>query len=470
MTTLNHDIEYDFGSRLVLRGATGFEEARVGPVFNMRRPDRLPAAVLNATSEADVVAGVRLAMANDWQVSIRSGGHSWAVWSVRDDTLLIDLGGLREMSYDSETEIATATPAVRGGNELAPFLAARGRFFPGGHCPSVGLGGFLLQGGQGWDARGLGWAAEYVEAVDVVTASGDIVRADATQNTDLFWAARGAGPSFPGVVTRFHLRTLPHPERLSESMLMFTLDAYDEVFTWLHEMHHDVDPRVEIVAISATPPEPIPGRDDIDGHVLVVSAVALVDTEEEAAMALAPFEACPVADKAVASIFNVPADFDELRQRQVFANPENHRYQVDNCWIGGSAADVVPAIKKTYTTLPTRKAFTIWFSMAPLRPLPDMAFDLQSEIYLAMYIVTDDQADDALISGWLQERAREMEPVTRGQYLGDSDFTNRQVRFMSDQNYDKLQEIRARRDPDGRFVGFLCNDEGALNRNAWEHS
>jgi hypothetical protein len=196
--------------------------------------------------------------------------------------------------------------------------------------------------------------------------------------------------------------------------------------------------------------------------------VALVDTEEEAAEALAPFEACPVADKAVASVFNVPADFDELRQRQVFANPENHRYQVDNCWITGEADAVVPAMKKAYTTLPTRKGFTIWFSMAPLRPLPDMAFDLQSEIYLSMYIVTDDEADDPSIAGWLQERASEMESITVGQYLGDSDFTNRQVRFMSDENYSRLQDIRTRHDPDRRFVGFLCNDDATLNRNAWE--
>jgi FAD/FMN-containing dehydrogenase len=462
--------EYDFQGRLIARGEAGYEEARIGPVFNLRRPDRLPAAVLNAASEEDVVAGVRLAKANGWQVSIRSGGHSWAVWSVRDDTLLIDLGGLNEKTYDPATQIATASPSTKGGDELAPFLAEHGRFFPGGHCPSVGIGGFLLQGGQGWDARGLGWAAEWVEAIDVVTADGDLIRADAEQNSDLFWAAKGAGPSFPGIVTRFHLRTMPHPARLSESMLMFRMDDYDAVFTWLHEMHYGVDPRVEIVAISAVPPGPVPGHEDIDGHVLVVSAVALVDSEEEAAETLAPFQACPVADRAIASVFNVPVEFGELRQRQVFANPEGHRYRVDNAWITGEADEVVPAIKNAYATLPTRKAFTIWFSMAPLRELPDMAFDLQSEIYLAMYVVTEDDGDDAAVSEWVQARAREMQPVTAGQYLGDSDFTQRQVRFMSDGNYERLQQIRADRDPEGRFVGFLCADEAALNRNLWESS
>ena len=80
--------------------------------------------------------------------------------------------------------------------ELAPFLASHGRMFTGGHCESVGIGGFLLQGGQGWNSRRWGWGCENVLAVDVVTADGELVHADADENADLYWAARGAGPGF----------------------------------------------------------------------------------------------------------------------------------------------------------------------------------------------------------------------------------------------------------------------------------
>ena len=45
----------------------------------------------------------------------------------------------------------------------------------------------------------------------MVTADGALVRADASQNADLLWAARGAGPGFPAVVTRFYLQTYPAP-------------------------------------------------------------------------------------------------------------------------------------------------------------------------------------------------------------------------------------------------------------------
>ena len=89
--------------RLVRRGDPGFAEACVGRIFNARRPaSASPAAVLLAASDEDVVDGVRLARERGWQVSVRSGGHCWAGWSVRDDALLIDLGGMREMTLDGD--------------------------------------------------------------------------------------------------------------------------------------------------------------------------------------------------------------------------------------------------------------------------------------------------------------------------------------------------------------------------------
>jgi FAD/FMN-containing dehydrogenase len=63
--------------------------------------------------------------------------------------------------------VATVSPSIRGGAELSPFIRSHGYLFPGGHCPTVGLGGYLLQGGQGWNGRLWGWACESVLAVDV---------------------------------------------------------------------------------------------------------------------------------------------------------------------------------------------------------------------------------------------------------------------------------------------------------------
>ncbi|SHH28358.1 FAD/FMN-containing dehydrogenase [Jatrophihabitans endophyticus] len=452
---------YSFDGELILRGEPGFDDARVERIFNRRLPDRTPAAVLRVGSEQDVVAGVRLARERGWRVAVRSGGHSWAHWSVREDALVLDLGALRELGYDETTGIATASPAVQGGAELAPFLAARGRMFPGGHCPTVGIGGFLLQGGQGWNARGWGWAAEWVEAIDVVTADGELVHADAEHHDDLFWAARGSGPGFFGVVTRFHLRTRPHPRHLAHTVQVFALDEYDEVMTWLQQIHGTVADTVEIVAVTKTDPTISPDP------ILIVTGLALVDDAEEADRALAPYRTNPALGRALLHVDAEPTTFDKERATQLEDNPEGHRWVVDNAWLAGTPDEVVPAARRVYTTLPNDAAFTIWFSMAPLRELPDMAFSVQSEIYLASYVLWTDPAEDAQHRAWLDRAMADLEPVTVGQYLGDGDLAHRQLRFLSDDAWERLAKIRAERDPDALFVGYLAGPTGATNANHW---
>jgi hypothetical protein len=202
--------------------------------------------------------------------------------------------------------------------------------------------------------------------------------------------------------------------------------------------------------------------------VLLVTALAMVEDEDEADQALAPFRKNPALDRAVFVIDNEATTPEAERARQLEDNPEGHRWAVDNAWLSGSAADVVPAMRRAYTTLPNHQAFTIWFSMAPLRDLPDMAFSLQSEVYLASYVCWEDPADDERCTAWLEGAMADLEPVTVGQYLGDSDLSRRQLRFMSDDAWSRLQDIRARHDPEGLFVGYLAGQDGPANRNHWE--
>jgi len=459
-----------FDGRLILPSDSEWEQARVGRVFNGRRPDRQPDAVLLAASVDDVQRGVRLANERGWTVAIRSGGHAWAAWSVRDGGLLIDLGALRDISYDETTEIVSAGPATKGGDELSPFLEERGRFFNGGHCPSVGIGGFLLQGGQGWNQRGWGWAAESVVAVDVVTATGELVRADATQNSDLYWAARGAGPAFPGVVVRFHIATRPAFGFLGHTVHAYELDDFTEVMTWLYAAHHRISTDVEIVAIST----PIPLPDGSVRRVLLVTGVALVDDEAAAKAALAEFNQCPAIDRAIFVQDAAESSLTEQRRAQELQNPEHAQYITDNAWIDGDntaegIARMVEHIRPLFTENPTQKGFAIWMSNAPMRrELPDMAFSLQTEAYVASYTVYDDPADYVRNRTWLNSAFAYAQPVTAGQYLGDSDMTNRQLRFMAPENWTRLQQVIAAWDPHGRFHRYLASNPDTLNSNHWQ--
>ncbi|MBX3195684.1 MAG: FAD-binding oxidoreductase [Microbacteriaceae bacterium] len=454
-----------FTGRLVTRDDPDFEDAVLGRVFNGRRPSRRPDAVLLAETEQDIVAGVRLAAERGWTVSVRSGGHAWAVWSVRDGGLLIDLGGYRELSYDEATQVVSATPSVKGGEELTPYLEERGRFFNGGHCPSVGIGGFLLQGGQGWNQRGWGWAAESVVAVDVVTAEGELVRCDATQNADLYWAARGSGPSFPGVVTRFHLATRPLFGGLAHTVQGYRNEDFTDVMTWLYEATHRIPDNVEIVVVGMTLRTP---EGESLGPGFIVTGLAFADDLPAAQDSLAIFRESPALSRAVFVKDAAPSSLAEQRVEQERSNPEHAQYICDNIWAEGDPAEIVERIRPLFTELPTPNAFTIWMSNLPTRALPDMAFSLATGAYVATYCCYDDPAEEDANRAWLEQAMANAQPVTAGQYLGDSDFTRRQLRFMADDNFAKLQEIIRARDPEGRFARYLAKDPATLNRNHWE--
>jgi hypothetical protein len=255
---------------------------------------------------------------------------------------------------------------------------------------------------------------------------------------------------------------MPAPQHVAQTVQAFALEDFDEVMTWLHDTHASVADTVEIVALTKTDPGLSPDP------VLLVTALAMVDSADEADAALAPFRANPALDRALLVVDNQPTTPEAERARQLQDNPEGHRWAVDNAWLSGPASSVVPAMRRAYTTLPNDKAFTIWFSMAPLRELPDMAFSLQSEIYLASYVLWEDEADDATNEAWLASVMADLEPVTVGQYLGDSDLSRRQVQVLSDEAWARLAKIRVERDPDGLFVGYLAGADGPTNRNHWD--
>jgi hypothetical protein len=76
---------------------------------------------------------------------------------------------------------------------------------------SVGVGGHVLHGGQGYSSHTYGLALDFIEEAEIVLADSSVVTASTTENSDLFWALRGAGMSF-GIVTSFKFSTFAAPD------------------------------------------------------------------------------------------------------------------------------------------------------------------------------------------------------------------------------------------------------------------
>jgi FAD/FMN-containing dehydrogenase len=263
--------------RHFFRGDDGYEQARRSTVWNQRVPDRYPDVIVQVRDADDVVATIAYAKANGRQVGIRSGGHSWGANHLRDGGVLLDVHGLDHCSVDVDRKVAVVGPG-KGGSVLAGELGARDLFFPAGHCKGVCIGGYLLQGGYGWNSRVYGPACENVIGLDVVTADGERIYCDADNYSDLYWAARGSGPGFFAVVTAFHLKLYPKPAVCGSSMYAYPFECADEIFTWARSISAEVDPRVEL-QIVASRSVPAAG---LDSPAIAFASPSFADTEAEA--------------------------------------------------------------------------------------------------------------------------------------------------------------------------------------------
>jgi len=424
----------------------GYEAARRATLWNARTPALFPDTIVRPRDEEDVLAAVRVAREQGMRIAVRSGGHSWAGNHVRDGGMLIELCDLQEALIDTEARSAAIGPGCVGTDLLAR-LAEQDLFFPGGHCKGVALGGYLLQGGFGWNGRVHGPACMSVHAIDVVTAAGELVRADAEHHSDLYWAARGSGPGFFGVVTRFHLRVYERPKVIASCAYLYPAELLEEVFAWAHEIGPRVARTVELMLLIH--------RDDAGELEVGVTGPALCGTEEEAREALALLQSCPVLERAKVALPYFPATFEDFFAGSGAIYPDDHRWVTDNMWTHSPVADLLPGLRRIADTLPEWPSHMLWMNWGASPPRPDMAYSVEDETYIAVYGATADPGRDGAIAEWSTERMREMESFSTGIQLADENLGRRPARFVSDENLRRLDEVRAAYDPDGVFHPWM---------------
>ncbi|KAK2746140.1 hypothetical protein FQN55_005769 [Onygenales sp. PD_40] len=180
--------------------------------FNLRVPFTPVGAALPETVE-HVQAAIKCAVDNKVTVSARGGGHSYASHGLggEDGHLLIDMQGFKDVTLDTETLIATVGAGSRIGAMATTLWEEYGVGISHGTCPTVGIAGLTLHGGYGLSSRGKGLALDGLVGVDLVLASGEVVKASADENAELFWGVRGAGSSF-GIITNFYFQTYEPPK------------------------------------------------------------------------------------------------------------------------------------------------------------------------------------------------------------------------------------------------------------------
>jgi FAD/FMN-containing dehydrogenase len=430
--------------KTIKKGERGFDEAILATLFNKIDPIQRPDMMVVPRTIDDIISTVNQAKATGKRISICSGGHSWSANHVRNDSILINMKSFNQYEINREAMTAKVGPGV-GGSTLLIELFKQDLFFPAGHCKGVCVGGYLLQGGFGWNGRKLGMACENVLGIDVVTANGEYVHASPTQNADLYWAARGAGGGFFGVVVAFHLKLFKRPAFSGSITHVFDIAHFEDVFHWAAEVGPTIPNAVEFQMLTS--------RKVLKflGPGIEAFAPIFADTKEEMEEAKQFMLNSPVKKKAFVRLPYLPAHLPTLYRAAMTHYPDNQHWGVDNMWTHASIDDLMPYLKGMVQNLPPAPSHILWLNWYPPQQRESMAYSLEDQIYIALYGTWANAADTALYGHWASDWMEKMAHFSTGIQLADEGLHKRTSPFVAPRHLAKLDEIRAKRDTQGLF-------------------
>jgi FAD/FMN-containing dehydrogenase len=422
---------------VIRRGDAGYDDAR--RVWN-GMVDRRPAIIVKCTSTADVVAAVNHAREQGLVLAVRGGGHNAGGLAMVDDGLVIDLSPMKAVKVDKEQRIAY----VEGGalwRDLDAATHPHGLATTGGLISSTGVGGLTLGGGLGWLMRKHGLACDNVAAVEIVTADGQVRRASATENPDLFWGIRGGGGNF-GVVTSFEFRL--HPvSTLYAGMLVFPGPRAPEVLRRYRDVAMNASDDLTVFAAMMTSP---------DGQPITALLTAYNGPVNKAEAAVKPLrDLGPVADQ----VGEMP--YPALQSMLDDGFPSGLHVYWRSDFLKGLPDEAIDALVDRFTaiTSPLSALLIEQFGGAVARvPADETAFAQRDALFnLAVIARWADPATATTHIDWARKTSDAVSPFTSGgvyvNYLG-AEGADR-VRAAYGAKYDRLVAIKQTYDPTNLF-------------------
>ena len=343
---------------------------------------------------------------------------------------------------------------------LTAQAGARGFSFPVPHCPTVGIGGFVIGGGIGlnYPSRG-GFAALSIEGAEIVTADGELVMASRDENPDLFWAVRGAGPGFFGVVARYHLKVYPTAQGILTSTYILPLEEVQTMATELAKLDESRDNRVEVLAVLMHSPEAPPDAPPEQSKVCFVTAFAFGDTVAESRDMLKPYARSTLPQKSVMMIEYQKFDFPALYE---FFTPDkpggaHGRYAVDSV-LTNDIGEIFVGMAEHFRSTPSPINHVLGGYGMNLQPRDDSCLSWDARQYLGTFIIWQDPAEDERNFDWLDGAIPVMERHQVGRYINEVEARRHPAHIrecFTDANWQKLADVRRQYDPDGVFHTYL---------------
>jgi FAD/FMN-containing dehydrogenase len=406
-----------------------YEAARL--IFN-RAFDPHPAVIVRCASPSDVARTLDFAQTKNLTLAVHGGGHSRLGYGMCDGGVVIDLSEMKRVEVDARKGVAR----VEAGALVRDLDEATQRFglaTTSGGCPTVGIAGLTLGGGEGRLMDKYGLACDNLLSAQVVTVDGRSIEASQKSNPDLFWAIRGGGGNF-GVVTALEYQLHPVGEVVSgglmypagripdllQAFVRFLAEAPDEMDAFAQLLPSERGPRFKIDVCYCGDPRmgtsvlrPLRALKLLDDSVRVMSYLE--------AQAAGGFLQAPVAH------FQTNVILREL---------------------SGSA---IAAITTAISDASARCKVII----VPLRGavsrinLSDMAYALRQTGYeIDMAGVWSAPSEKAEVVRWVNSARDTLLPFAHGVYVNQlGDTSDQLVRSAYGQNYARLLELKKKYDP-----------------------
>ena len=437
------ELRATFKGQVIVPADTGYDAAR--SIF-YGGIDRHPAAIIRVADAADVSRVVSLARDSGLELAVRSGGHSPAGHSVTEGGIVLDLSDMRALDIDVKGRTAWAETGLTA-SEYTNAADAYGLATGFGDTGSVGIGGITLGGGVGYLVRKHGLTIDSLLAADVVTADGQLLRADPETNPDLFWAIRGGGGNF-GVATRFQFR-LHEVDTVVGGMLI--LPATPEVIAgFIAEAEAAPEELSTIANVMPAPPMPfLPAESH--GKLVVLALLVYAGQVEAGERALAPFRAlaAPLADM-----------LHPMRYPEIYP-PEESDYHPTaighTMFLDTIDRDVAETIfdylQSSDATMRVAQLRVLGGAMARV-PVEATAFaHRRSRIMVNLAAFYTGPEDQAVRKAWVADFAAAVQQGDSGAYVGFlGDEGEARVReAYPGATWDRLAAIKARYDPANLF-------------------
>jgi FAD/FMN-containing dehydrogenase len=395
------------------------------------------------------VAVVRYAGENGLRVAVQAEGHSAGpLAGIGEDTLLLKTGRLAGAEIDAENRRARVGAAAKW-QDVSALASPQGLAGLSGSSAEVGVVGYTLGGGHGWLAREHGLACNSVVGAEVVTADGELVRADHENEPELFWALRGGGGNF-GVVTALKFELYPVPE-LYAGMLVWPWERTGDVLhawrEWVSALPREMSTWARILQVPPLPdiPEPVRGRE------LVVVEGAYLGAAEAGSELLRPLRDLGPELETFAAV--PPAALGHLHM-----DPED---PVPFAMSGQMLDELPPAAIDSILEAAGPDSGSILLSLelrllgGALTEPPPSAGALASldHAFLTLGVgMIMDPNMAPVINADLNAAASSLEPWDSGVKYGNFvDVPTDTSTFYPSETFNRLQQIKARYDPDDLF-------------------